>query len=288
MCARNQYRPEKIANWGELLGWYQKLSQAPAGQGKGWVFRGQGNPQYGLSTSLERACLSYGHQRTEFPSLERRIIREFKRRLHHYTTDPPHKKDMIEWLALMQHYGAPTRLLDWTYSFFIGVYFAVESAGQDHCVLWALKMEPFKAHDVLSEHENVDVEERYQRYLCDDTSLKDEAWLRQCALVDHLFDRPRPLIHSVNPFRLNDRLTIQQGLFLMPGDISRDFEENMMVHSSSPKDLIRFEIDSTPPVRREILINLHRMNISRASLFPGLVGFAESLKTRLAFPDLMS
>ena len=42
------------------------------------------------------------------------------------------------------------------------------------------------------------------------------------------------------------------------------------------------EID--PKTREQVLKELYRMNITRASLFPGLTGFAESLKHSLLFP----
>src|SRR5438093_2893211 len=41
----------------------------------------------------------------------------------------------LEWLALMQHYGAPTRLLDFTYSFWIALFFAFEEAENDCSVV---------------------------------------------------------------------------------------------------------------------------------------------------------
>jgi hypothetical protein len=74
---------------------------------------------------------------------------------------------------------------------------------------------------------------------------------------------------------------------LIPGDVSRSFEDNLTSHPDLQKKLVKFKINSTSPVRKKILLNLYRMNISRASLFPGLAGFAESLRTRLAFPKLM-
>jgi len=39
----------------------------------------------------------------------------------------------------MQHHGAPTRLLDFTYSFYIAAYFALEESEKD-CAIWALNM----------------------------------------------------------------------------------------------------------------------------------------------------
>ena len=45
----------------------------------------------------------------------------------------------MEWLSLMRHYGIPTRLLDWTHSFLVAAYFAVDDADKARdCAIWAL------------------------------------------------------------------------------------------------------------------------------------------------------
>lgn len=60
----------------------------------------------------------------------------------------PH--DLWEIAALAQHYGIPTRLLDWTHDKYTALYFSIEDQlegrplpeGTTHIVLWALNIEP--------------------------------------------------------------------------------------------------------------------------------------------------
>ncbi len=45
------------------------------------------------------------------------ILREFQHKTGLYLERKPDKDDVLDGLALMRHYGAPTRPTDWTYSF---------------------------------------------------------------------------------------------------------------------------------------------------------------------------
>ena len=67
------------------------------------------------------------------------IIRRFKRQYHLYSSASPDFDDHVEWLAIMQHHGAPTRLLDITYSPYVALYFALEGyvAGEEAAV-WCI------------------------------------------------------------------------------------------------------------------------------------------------------
>src|SRR5207248_5887525 len=118
----------------------------------GWLFRGHGCPKWKLETSLERASRRCGVSEVHY---ERAVWEEFRRHAHTYLSRVPLETDTLEWLALMQHYGAPTRLLDFTESFWIALYFAFEDAEED-CAVVALdrsslakKNAAFNYNDVL-------------------------------------------------------------------------------------------------------------------------------------------
>lgn len=88
-----------------------------------WVYRGQYSKVWPLATSLER---SYGANKITRES-ERNAIFDFMNKTRLYLNNGYSR---IDALAAMQHYGAPTRLLDFTRSFFVALYFAFETVGK--------------------------------------------------------------------------------------------------------------------------------------------------------------
>jgi hypothetical protein len=116
-----------LANWDEI---HQYLRP-------GWLYRGQSNADWPLKTSFDRCC-----EREAFPAGDRRRIekalhREFRRAYHQYSRSVPAPGAILEWFSLMQHHGAPTRLLDFTYSLYTAAYFAVETTNVNAAV-WAV------------------------------------------------------------------------------------------------------------------------------------------------------
>src|SRR5688572_3718768 len=86
-----------------------------------WAFRGQANGNWVLNNAIERTeFISF------YPEIERDFLTEFQRGARNYLTRDETPGHLIEWLALMQHHGAPTRLLDLSRSPFIAAYFAYE------------------------------------------------------------------------------------------------------------------------------------------------------------------
>lgn len=101
-----------------------------------WLFRGHADARWHLEPSVHR-----GYS----PQQERYLTNEFRVRARSRHATSPTSNDYPDWLALMQHYGLPTRLLDWTYSPLIAAFFSVHpdyapalQYGQQDACIWAL------------------------------------------------------------------------------------------------------------------------------------------------------
>lgn len=106
------------------------------GLGPGWLYRGQAKSEWELLPSVLRTALgqepAVQRQATEIAMLER-----FKRESRPYIGSLPGERDDWRWLALAQHFGMPTRLLDWSENPLTALFFAVENPnGAKDSAVW--------------------------------------------------------------------------------------------------------------------------------------------------------
>lgn len=234
-----------------------------------WIYRGQECSTWGLQTSLERLCSRLQVVPDKGRNVETNLLREFRRRFHHYATHIPKSTYNLEWLSLMQHHGAPTRLLDFTYSMHVAAYFALEKASGD-CCIWAIdsKWVNRQAAEVYNKGS------RSTEWLFD--RVEDEVLEVQYAEMV-LREPAIPAVFSINPFALNERLTIQKGVFLCQGDANTGFEKNLEALEGYKNENHVVKLVLSGDERQKALHELYHMNIGRSTLFPGLDGFAQSL-----------
>jgi hypothetical protein len=102
---------------------------------------------------------------------------------------------------------------------------------------------------------------------------KPPDWFRKTFMSDF----SKMFACNVNPLRLNERLTLHLGVFMCPGNVSEAFEQNLLSMEGADRKENVAKIVLPRKVRPEAMEHLRDMNISRATLFPGLDGFAQSL-----------
>lgn len=264
-----------VKSWNKVI----EINQAFLSSSSRFAFRGQKCAKWKLKTSIERVAERFSIDFYNLPKIEKGLIRKFQREAYLYLKHPPDDNDGMQWRALMQHYGAPTRLLDWTYSFLIAVYFAIESAKPgNQCAIWAIDYDWLRKYGLSQlPKEKMD-------------KIKNDYDLKEPETVDILFDSSSPItsVYRLNPNRLNQRLILQQGLFLAPGDISRPFMYNLQ-QLSEDNDLKNYlqkiVIHADISFIKNGILYLHRMNINRATLFPGLDGYSLSLGNLCVVPE---
>jgi len=121
-----EYKKLKITELSQLkavideLNELNKLNKFKDEEGKiRWIFRGDkkyDDEEASIKSSLERFfCLERIEPGKKRKEVEDELIREFKRAYHQYAYHLPDPDSTVEWLSLMQHHGAPTRLVDFTY-----------------------------------------------------------------------------------------------------------------------------------------------------------------------------
>lgn len=220
----------RIENWEEfykIAHWF--LSQKE--ETDNWVFRGQKDATWELKTTLERqgdeATKKFvktrsdyvntlcNHLRISSKANEERMLSRFK----DYWVQEGHKDyyGKLPMLAIMQHYGLPTRLLDFSRSLFVAVYFAFEETSfYGDRAIWAIKTNPI-----------IKKLDRIERPVWLKNGFSSDAWLLEFA-DDLLSACGRKNRKGILPVRIrgnSPRMIAQKGLFLMP--FSRCFRQNL-------------------------------------------------------------
>jgi hypothetical protein len=243
---------------------FEKFTSEECKEYRQWVFRGQSDSAFGLSSSLyrlfERLQEIYVAGRGWKKLFNRKghegqLLLKFKSHAHLYFNPAPENVANLEWLSLMQHHGTATRLLDVTFSPYVAAYFALEgTGGGSESVVYAIQQKILmRATDKVR-----------------DTNSRSEDF--RSSLPN---DEQRPYLFFYEPLRQSERLAAQQGLFLVPSTLNKTCDEILQDYSIPKGCLNKLLISKS--VKYEGLRRLRLMNISAATLFPGLDGFCKSL-----------
>ena len=240
-------------------------------------FRGQSEADWPLTSSILRCTHDHRGDELDIVNTEYWMLREFKRGVSLYLKDLPDESDYIGWFSLMQHHGAPTRLIDFTRSFYVACYFAFLDAKGD-CAVWSV--DPFFLFGVMEKAFGIEMKGLRDEW--DDSSSRcANSYLNGMLFSANIASDAIPIqgALAVEPFRRHARLATQQGLFLMPLDAKLDLLENLKSYERKENQGVK-KIILKHTMRDEAMAHLKMMNITSASLFPGIDGFSRSLVHR--------
>lgn len=261
--------------------WQEFLQQVEVFQKRDWIFRGQSNADWSLQTSFYREMKKaelIGKPIGDYRKYEKSLYNEFLTSAHLYSTLQPKEPEgdwveiqivyteyKLEIMSIMQHHGAPTRLLDWTFSPYIATFFALDGASDHRFCVYALN----------------------QAYI----QKKNKKRFRQKGYVaDALGPGLRdlePFVVPYEPYYKNERLRKQLGLFIVPHPLEMTvdeiFAEYGIVDGVDPETgeevAIKFVFDTS--LQMQCWSKLMLMGVTHESIYPGLDGFCRSLKLDL-------
>lgn len=246
-----------VGSWSELMELLYHDSWSPALQRfrSGYVYRGMEDCDYPLTTTLNRLGESH---------LEKHLLRNFRK----YSQIEDENKSIWNWLALAQHHGLPTRLLDWTYSPLVALHFATANFFRynRNGIIWAINYVDTKEY--LPEQLSVIIEEEGSHIFTAemlDRAVNSISGLQKMKKEDFAV--------FFEPPSLDQRIVNQYAVFSMMSNPSITIS-----HWLLDKEVRYFRILIPAGLKWEIRDKLDQANINERVLFPGLDGLATWLK----------
>jgi hypothetical protein len=223
-------------------------------------FRGQVDQHWGLLPKIYRD--------SENSKYEREMFRDFKLRASAYIEIMP-KNDM-EWLFIMQHYGMPTRLLDWTESYLIALYFSVISLPGEDGTVWVTH--PWSINQVFHQMETLPTSDtpEFSKYTLD-------------LFAPHVEEQRKVIAKfpiALRPTRNSPRIIAQKGTFTLHGSEKIGLEEYAANKKKEMVNIYLEKIIIDGGHKQDLLKQLYLAGISCSTIFPELDGLSEDISYR--------
>jgi hypothetical protein len=224
-----------------------------------FAFRGMARPDRTLASSLVRLA----ERGADISRLELALLRNFRKYAHSEATGAD---SIWDWLALGQHRGLPTRLLDWTYSPLVALHFATEDPAtfDEDGMVWCVNF--VQANQRLPR--------RLKRILAQEGS--DTFTVEMLGAFGSLreFDALSrdPFVIFLEPPAVDRRILNQLALFSLMSSPSATLDDWVGDH---PQLCRRVVIPAT--LKWEIRDKLDQANVNERVLFPGLDGLSRWL-----------
>jgi hypothetical protein len=269
LAKHSGYKPQNLPN-------FLKMIEILQGRAKRSLwYRGCGQASYPLVPSLYRHPST--KDKKEITNLEVQLMTRFRQR-----SIPYHTRNLADgWDALffMQHYGVPTRLLDWTENPLVALHFALMSAPRSKrgkhlngyrqpAAVWVL--DPTSWNRSALAHLSYDG----GPLTPGDEALKGYAPL---IAAESMNKYPVALFGAHN----SSRIVAQQGVFVIFGRERTSMDQLIDKKRVAGSTLTKVIISPTriPGIRKTLLNH----GITESAVFPGLEGLSQEIKRYFGF-----
>ena len=237
-----------------------------------FVYRGHANASWKLESTLERVIGKNwsvdGATRFEDYSLQR-----FKAKFHLYDRENFEPKSKLSWLSIMQHYGIPTRLLDFTESPYVALYFALEfyeARSSNDLAVYAIDYTSLlEASLNYIKQKDKDFNETRASINC-----------KQDIIFDTIVDRfSYDIAWVTEPAQLNARMDRQSGCFILSGNRGLKLEE--ILNSDLYKNCQIVKCIISGQLYTNMFALLRKMNLNASVIYGDLAGLAKSIRMEM-------
>lgn len=227
----------------------------------GWCFRGHRDATWELTSTLERVFPRGRWHAGLAERLELVAMQKFQTRMPHYVARDVLPQSRLAWLATMQHHGVPTRLLDFTESPLVALFFALPAPSRPSAFsVWAANFRDIN------------------KATCSRLKVeKDWFQMNRNRFFEEQFEKhDSPQVILTDPDISNFRLERQKGLFMATNSAGHRVIE---VLPNDPAILRKFTLG--PELVEDARHLLHMAAIDGSRLFGDLDGFSRDIATYL-------
>lgn len=251
-----------------LQGYMALISQLANVGPKLW-FRGTRKASYSLVPSLYRHPTIVAAN--DLIELEWALLSDFRHRAPPFSSSLP--TENLELLFLMQHFGVPTRLLDWTESPFVALFFALENAREpgsaaDDSAVWIL--DPV-ALNSLAADQREGSNQIYGAYAPELEAYKPRSQGK------NLKERLPSAMFGIHN---SPRIVAQRGSFVLFGKDTDPMNRHPKLNGDT--QLVR-RIDIQADVKMDMFRELVSMGVADSVIYPDLDGLGREIKNYRGF-----
>ena len=237
-----------------------------------FVFRGHADSTWKLESTLERSI--GGRWSADLAAkFEEHSLGAFKSKYHIYNQNEHVPGSKLSWLSVMQHYGVPTRLLDFTESPYVALYFALESYNPlsganlaiyavDYTAIMDKSLEFIKRNDSKF------------------TDTRASVHSRRDIVFEEVVDRfSYDILWITEPLEVNARMDRQSGTFLLSGNREKTIESLLGTATYDGCRVVKITINNR--LYESIYALLRKMSINAKSIYGDLSGLAKAIRMEL-------